>query len=254
VSSNPPRIDVWAVDLDRWSDLHPEFSSVTAQDRAQADRLRSPGGRRRLLARRSATRAVLAHVLGTLPSEVGIERNCPSCGSHDHGRPSVQGAPVEFSVSASGGLAVVAVSTGPVGVDLEVQRTTGRDSPVTPWGALTATERNRLEALGTDGRTLGLLRLWTAKEALLKASGRSLADNPSTIEMSDLIEGDTVVVVDATGTWTVRQITIDPAVDTRSGRPDGSVEEEKAVVSVADVGGGRLTWRTLTPEVVRPRP
>jgi 4'-phosphopantetheinyl transferase len=252
VSAHPPRIDLWAIDLDQWAERHPEFPSVTARDRSQADRMRSPGGGRRLLARRSATRAVLAQVLGTPPSEIGIERLCPTCGSHQHGRPSVQGAPVEFSVSASGGLGVVAVSTGPVGVDLEVHRTTGGQAPVIPQAALTAKERDRLRSLGPDQRALGLLRLWTAKEALLKASRRSLADDPSTIEMSHLIEGDTVVTVDATGTWTVRRAAVDRITGGRADRSHGSGEKGDAVVAVADVGGGRLTWRTLTPEAARP--
>lgn len=254
MSASPPRIDVWAVDLDRWADLHPEFPSATVRDRSQADRIRTLGGGRRLLARRSATRAVLAQVLGIPPSEVGMDRICPTCGSHSHGRPSVPGAPVEFSVSACGGLGVVAVSTGPVGIDLEVHWTTGRDAPVIPRAALTASEQDRLRALAPDDRTIGLLRVWTAKEALLKVSGRSVADDPSTIEMGDLIDGDTVVTVDAKGTWTVRRTAVDPVTAGRTVRPDGSAEEGEAVVAVADVGGGTLTWRTLTPEAARPGP
>jgi len=95
--------------------------------------------------------------------DLSIKRACPTCGSAKHGRPSVVDAPVEFSVSSSDGLAVVAALAP------------GRQGP-------------------------GFLRLWTAKEAVLKASGRSLADDPATIEVADLLEGDAAEVVDGVRT------------------------------------------------------
>ena len=105
-------------------------------------------------------------------------------------------APVEFSVSSSDGLAVVAVSEGPVGVDLEIAHGHGAPQPA----ALTVREQAGVAALAPGRRGVGFLRLWTAKEAVLKASGRSLADDPATIEVADLLEGDAAEVVDGVRT------------------------------------------------------
>jgi hypothetical protein len=41
VPTTPPRIDLWAVDLDRWAGTGPDASTVTEQDRTQAGRIRS---------------------------------------------------------------------------------------------------------------------------------------------------------------------------------------------------------------------
>ena len=228
--TTPPRINLWAVDLDRWAATGPDASTVTERDRSQAGRIRSAGGGARLLARRSATRTVLAEVLGVDAGDLGIERACPTCGSIEHGRPSVVGASVAFSVSSSDGLAVVAVAEGPVGVDLEVAH---GHSPPQP-AALTVRERAGVAALAPGRQEVGFLRLWTAKEAVLKASGRSLADDPATIEVVGLLDGDVVEVVDGRRTWTVRHLAFDAPTS------------DPAVLAVANIGGGQVVWRSLT--------
>lgn len=72
------------------------------------------------MTRRSATQFILGRTLDTLPSHLDLVRRCPVCGSSDHGRPSVRDSSVEFSVSSSAGLAALAVSLNPVGVDIEL--------------------------------------------------------------------------------------------------------------------------------------
>ncbi len=238
------------IDLDRWAETSLDPTSLPAADRQAAARLQDPVASLRLLARRSATRAVLAGGLGGDPATLVIERRCPTCGSDQHGRPSLgPGDPgyradppdrihPEFSVSSSDGTAVVAVSTRPVGVDLEVERPTVAPLPV----ALTPNERLRVGALGPDQAGPAFLRLWTAKEAVLKASGRSLADDPATVEVGGLLDHDVAVVVDGTGTWTVRHLALeDPA-------------GQRVILAVADGGGGGgpLSWRWLSPEGAPP--
>jgi phosphopantetheinyl transferase len=122
---------------------------------------------------------------------------------------------------------VLAVSDGPVGVDIELLP--GADA-VQPVG-MTPSEQARLAALPADRRPVGALRLWTAKEAVLKAGSRSLADDPITVEVADLLAADSVTTGHGNRIWTVRLLHDDPPVG------------DRAVVAVADADGAPITWR-----------
>jgi 4'-phosphopantetheinyl transferase len=80
---------------------------------------------------------------------------------------------LDFSVSHAGGLAVIAVSNRPVGVDVEDAM--AGEQPLAP--ALTQRER------ATCRSYADFARLWTRKEAVLKAVGKGLALHPGRIEV-----------------------------------------------------------------------
>lgn len=78
--------------------------------------------------------------------------------SHDdHGAPFIEGSPMHISVSHGAGQAVIAVSPGPVGVDIESDREQLRKVS----GRFIRPEDNYPS----------LLHAWTAKEAVFKAAG-----------------------------------------------------------------------------------
>ena len=161
-----------------------------------------------------------------------LERTCPTCGSTEHGRPTVVGAPLEFSVTSSGGLAAVGLSERSLGVDIEIA---GPDIVVLPT-ALTAREEGSLASLAPDDRHIGFLRLWTAKEAVLKASGRSLADDPATIDVEGVLTAPTADAEAPGGagtTWRVQLVEVEPT-------GDGPV-----VLAVADELGSPVVTRSV---------
>ena len=224
------RIDLWVVDLDRWARTDPGPEWLTGQDRARAARLKDPAVARRLLARRSLTRWLLADTLGIGAGELVVDRRCPTCGRRDHGRPVVRDTPIEFSVSSSAQVAAVAVSGGPVGVDVELPRTGIRPLP----DALSDRERQELLALADGGpRAEGFLRLWTAKEAVLKASGQDLSHDPSRIDVAALLSAGSATVTSAGRTWVVRH----PAPSSAPG--------VAPVVAVADGNGALVVTRSV---------
>jgi 4'-phosphopantetheinyl transferase len=197
-------VDLWTVDLDRWNGTRLDPRALSERDLAQAERLRDPQKVRRLLARRSVTRAVVASALGIEPRAVEIERTCPTCGSTEHGRPYVPGSNILFSVSSSGELAVVAVSVHPVGVDIELA-----EGDIAPQPKSLAPDEGRaLAELPPDRRSDGFLRLWTAKEAVLKAGNRSLSDDPATIDVVAVLSSDSTPVSDNGQIWHVRHLPI----------------------------------------------
>ena len=169
--SDPPGeapVEVWwarpvAGDADRYRTLIP------LEEQARADRLRIADARTAYLASRALLRIVVATVAG--PDAVGrIGRRCPRCGSADHGGPTLGRDERYLSLSRTRGLVAVAVSDGPVGVDVE-----DRGRRVPPHSSVfSAPERHWMTAgspTATERTTV-----WAAKEAVGKLCGLGLID------------------------------------------------------------------------------
>lgn len=221
-------IELFVVDLDSWAASRLDEAELPAADRDQAARLRQPAQARRLLARRSATRTILARRLGTDRRALVVSRLCPQCGATDHGKPFVSGTPIAFSVSSNENLSVIAVSPSTVGVDVEIVRSDTRPQ----LRAMSDREQQSIASLSAERRAIGFLRLWTAKEAVLKAAGRSLADDPSTVDVAELLWSESSVVAEGRRRWHVRQIAMPE-------RPEGTV-----VVALADDRGRTVSERS----------
>lgn len=164
-------VDVDAVDAER---LHPLLS---ADDAARAERL-SPGpARRRFVAARGTLRAGLGELSGLEPASLLLTAGA-------HGKPELaDGGRIRFNVSHSGRLALVAVALGrEVGVDVERVRPRSRLDAIARR-CFSAAERRAL-AEGAEGDRLELFyRLWTAREAFVKATGRGLAAAAESFEV-----------------------------------------------------------------------
>ena len=113
-------------------------------------------------------RALLAGYLDCAPGDMAIERD-------QHGKPRLVNGRLEFNLSHSGGAVLVGVSRAQaLGVDLEVSRRT-RQVLELAGRYFHADEVAALAALPEASRQLAFLRLWSCKEALLKAQGRGIA-------------------------------------------------------------------------------
>jgi len=95
---------------------------------------------------------------------------------HDaRGKAHLRGDALHFNVSHSGGALALAVSRSqPLGIDLEHQRRPRRVVELAQR-FFAPHEAEALERLPDAERQLAFLRLWTCKEALLKAEGSGLA-------------------------------------------------------------------------------
>jgi 4'-phosphopantetheinyl transferase len=176
----PPKTDLsrgevhlWAVALDPQDDfLQPCENLLSEGERNRAARFRAGFLRNRYVTARGALRLLLGRYLQAEPAEIAI--------SHQpHGKPELT-APwnrhgVEFNLSHSGDLAIIAVTRGcPIGVDVEAIRQMPNAeallqrffSPeeVAQWRQC---PEERREAVFFQG--------WTRKEAWLKAVGSGLS-------------------------------------------------------------------------------
>ncbi|ARN82608.1 4'-phosphopantetheinyl transferase family protein [Methylocystis bryophila] len=128
--------------------------------------------REAFLRRRAATRRVVAERLAVAPAEVEV-------GHDQRGAPRLlrPEAGLYLSVSGRSDFCAIAIASSPVGVDIE---------PLEPgtepvWSALHAREAALLRALPASAQGEGFLRLWTAKEAYLKALGTGFTREPAAI-------------------------------------------------------------------------
>jgi len=123
------------------------------------------------LRRRALSRRVVAARLRVAPEIVEI-------GHALSGAPRVlaPGSSVKISVSGRADFCAVAMAEAPIGVDIEPSR-----AIEPPWSLLHPNERRALETLTGEARADAFLRLWTAKEAYLKALGHGFAREPTKI-------------------------------------------------------------------------
>jgi 4'-phosphopantetheinyl transferase len=173
-----PGLTLWRCALD----AAPEDKLVAALDaaeRARAARLVHEVHRRRYVAAHAALRALLADATGEAPDRL---RFCDDA----HGKPQLEHpSGWQFNLSHSEDLALIAMQSGamPIGVDIEVMR------PVDDALALArrhyTSNEQAVVAAAAEGvaRQIAFLRVWTRKEACLKAVGLGLRLAPSSFEV-----------------------------------------------------------------------
>jgi 4'-phosphopantetheinyl transferase len=125
---------------------------------------------------RGTLREVLGRVLSCAPSQVELRYG-------RHGKPQAAGSPVRFNISHSGALAVIALALAEVGVDVELPRVRRSDAIARRFYAPAEIERLFAE---TDpaARADAFFRLWTCKEAFLKATGEGLSRSTRSYEIA----------------------------------------------------------------------
>ncbi|WP_051966786.1 4'-phosphopantetheinyl transferase family protein [Kitasatospora mediocidica] len=177
VASNPPgpgtgpllpgECHIWWASATR-----PEQQLVGSLDSVELGRLTGyhhGADRVRFATARILLRTVAAGYLGTGPGHVQVVARCPDC-PKPHGRPTLPGTGLEVSISHAGDLVAVAVTAvGPVGIDVEHIDPELSTADLLPH-VLSEVER---EASAVD-TGFGFHRMWTRKEAVLKATGDGL--------------------------------------------------------------------------------
>jgi 4'-phosphopantetheinyl transferase len=170
----------------------------------RAERFRVTEARRRFIAARAALRLVLGHATETAPEDVVFIYG-------EHGKPRLEGCRPHFNSSDSGGCVVVALAVAEIGVDIEVVRPLARMDRL----ARRICTRGELEALSelppSDGSAT-LLRLWTYKEAALKAIGTGLPGGVRNVEVSLPPVGRPRLVrlLDESGGWELLSCNLNP--------------------------------------------
>jgi 4'-phosphopantetheinyl transferase len=141
-----------------------------------------------LLARRYARAHAALRIL--LSRETGIAPACLPISAHPGKKPRLEGSEITFNLSHSAHLGAVVFAQGrEVGIDVEALGRPLDDALSIAALTMQAEELAALAAMPRGARDAGFLRLWTAREALLKALGTGFSGPAEGFDASPFLEG-----------------------------------------------------------------
>jgi 4'-phosphopantetheinyl transferase len=167
-----------------------DFALLSLDERQEAGRFRFAHNQSTFVTARAAARKYLAAELGIAPHEVPIVRDSA-------GRPGLRSsvaADIDFNVSHSDSLAVVACARGRrVGVDIE-RRREDRDLRALVPDVMGPREQELLESVDKREFVRAFYSCWTRKEAIVKAIGAGIGYPLTGIDLPALPPGGTVAL------------------------------------------------------------
>ena len=171
----PNQVHLWCTPVEAEAELMAGFQSfLSPEEKTRANRFRFSRDRSRFVVSRGVLRVLLSGYLRTAPEAVRLvtdENRKPFVPSDQH--PTAR-APIRFNTSHSESWAVFAFSKElELGIDIEcVKRDVDYEAILERQ--FTEVEKSELRALSPDARRLAFFRVWTRKEACLKATGDGL--------------------------------------------------------------------------------
>ena len=201
--------DVWcfANDPDE-AECRDGWPLLSASEREIAQRFHFELHRRRYIGGHAALRQVLAAYTGVPPQELSFRNG-------SHGKPSLAWPEIRlsFNLSHSAHAAAIVVANGAAaGVDVEEIRG-DRSCEDISRRFFSPAENRWLDSAPDSDRTLHFFRLWTVKEAVVKANGQGLSIPLDAVEVTFAHDGS--VAIDCgpppSGTsWWVRELDLRP--------------------------------------------
>jgi 4'-phosphopantetheinyl transferase len=185
----PGELVAVVADLDvspaRLAELRQHFSP---RDQARYGSFAHDEHRFRWGAARGTLREVVGTALGIAPADVVF-------GYGPHGKPTASG--LYFNISHSGGRALIGLAEVEVGADIELPRPRRTDDIARRFYAPGEIER-LFRIQDAAARQAEFFRLWTCKEAFLKATGEGLSRSTRSYEI-ELFDGGGARLLWATG-------------------------------------------------------
>lgn len=168
-------VQIWRVNLDRTeAEVTALERCLTADETTRADRFRFTRDRRRFVVARGALRTLLGRVLGPAPEKIGLQYG-------PEGKPALAPAhgsgaeALQFNVAHSHEVALLALARGAeLGVDVEYMRELN-DAQRIARRFFSAQEVAALLATPAEQQKAAFFRIWTRKEAFIKATGKGLS-------------------------------------------------------------------------------
>jgi 4'-phosphopantetheinyl transferase len=228
-------IDLFIADLSGFAaEVTRLRSSLSADERARAERFHSPRDRSRFITARGILRYILADYLESAP------HNPQFCYGAE-GKPRLVGSAglgpakgPEFNLAHANEIAVYAVARDEVGIDVE-HIEPDLDFAAVLETAATPGEQDRFLTLPRELRAKEFFAWWTRKEAYVKAIGRGLSISPDSFEVPVLPVAREVVVRMQDGPWKLETFAPAPGyiatVAARGARWKTCLHPARAVVS-----------------------
>lgn len=175
------QVHVWTIERDRDADIVRLSSWLSPEEQRRASRLKVTQRREAFIYNRALLRSILASYVDVAPEEVPLAVTAD-------GKPIWDDVPggLSFNLSHRGDLAILGVSAKrPIGIDLEAVDHRANYEALAVQ-ALSPRELHIYQQLPDSERMPALLRIWTRKEAFLKAVGVGLGRPLAEIEVTFL--------------------------------------------------------------------
>jgi 4'-phosphopantetheinyl transferase len=201
-----PHLDVGEAHVWRLKVSGADSPILSPDEQVRADRFALPQHRLAFAARRTWLRRLLAHYLGCGPLE--IEFTYGPDGKPEISSDLVRGIPLRFSSSHSGDWLLIAVTLETdIGVDIE-RIDAQRDYESIAAESLSSGELAAFKVLAEDEKPSVFVKVWTQKEAFVKAIGKGITYPLRNVEVSLGLEtsGGLIGLGDGTGNvseWTL---------------------------------------------------
>lgn len=240
-----PTIRIYRADL-RHVPAEAAYLLLDRGERKRASAIGHDSSRQEFVRTRALLRMALARSAGGKPEEFDFAAG-------DNGKPYLRGEPaLQFNVSHSGGRALIAVATCPVGIDIE--RTDERiDHLGLAATVFSAAERKLLLEVPRTGRNEVFFSLWTRKEAYLKATGLGVSGHLkliSSMSPEGIIEDRSQPAV-ASSSWRVFDLPapkyFKAALVAPSQNPDILIEDISEILHVDSDRTGAVALEASTP-------
>lgn len=195
---------VWSVDLSQAARAEARADVLSPEETARFATGDAANRQRRTLTRVTLRELLGAH-LGIDPADVALTAGTT--------KPALAGRELEFNVAHTDGLALIAVATVAVGVDVErVEPVAADEFADLVEFVLTYGERDEIDRLPEPERVSAYYRVWTRKEAYVKATGEGIAGRPLPEVVVGVAEPALIAVAGvaeaALREWSVRDVAV----------------------------------------------
>jgi 4'-phosphopantetheinyl transferase len=175
-------VDIWAFSLNVPPDVLRRLTKTLAPgEKEKAESFRFACDQKKYIAGRGALRTILGKYLRVEPAMIAFTYG-------PHGKPALASpfdqTRLQFNLAHCDSLALLAVTRERmVGVDVEEIRPM-EDAAEMAKICCSQREQNHLRSLSGGDRSISFLRLWTLKEAWLKATGDGISDALTDVEVA----------------------------------------------------------------------
>lgn len=196
----PNQIHIWSINLSITTDqANEKIKRLSADERERAHRFHFEIHQLRFIAAHSALRQVLSQYL-SIPAEQIVFTY-----GEQH-KPFIANSNIQFNLAHSHDLALLAITPNhSVGIDVEKM---AEDKENVAKRFFHPTEVTALQEKSENERLTAFYRIWTRKEAMVKAVGKGLSIPLSSFAVSPDANVETITLEGKT--WTLQSLNINP--------------------------------------------
>jgi 4'-phosphopantetheinyl transferase len=175
---------VWIFSTDRTrAECNALRATLSPEENARADRFMFEGDRSRFIVAHAVLRVQLATYSGTRPEALVFSLG-------PQGKPFIlePSVPIQFNLSHSGSRAAIVVTLHlQCGIDIQETRSVSHEDIAERF--FCEREQAWLESLPEENRQEGFFRLWSTKEAILKAGGNGFSTPLNAVDTTNVLNG-----------------------------------------------------------------